>query len=112
MSRTFLALVSLAAIGVLAILLVRASGQKDSGVDAAIARVEKIIGLANKQTDHTVAAARQLADRYPAPPLVPSVPSSIRVTVDQPIQVVVQPSPSSPSREDQFKDWLREKHIW
>jgi len=117
MTRVFLALVSLAAIGILAILLVRASDQRDSGVDDAIARAGEIVGLANKQTDRTIAAARQLADRpqsHPAPSVPP--PSTIRVVVDQPITVVIQQSPpiylSSRSREDQFKDWLREKGIW
>mgnify|MGYP001568332440 CR=1 FL=1 len=111
MSRIFLALVSLAAIGVLAILFVRESN-KPQDVDKAIARAERIIGLANKQTDRTVAAARQLADR-PQITAPPTPYSTVHVTVD-PITVVVQqpPPPSFRSREDQFKDWLREKDIW
>ena len=112
MARVFLAFVSLAAIGVLTILLVRASDQRDSGVDVAIARAEKIIGLASKQTDRTIAAARSLADRpqpRPAPSTAPSPP--IREAID-PVTVVVQPPPSPVSREDQFKDWLRERGIW
>ena len=112
MTRVFLALVSLAAIGVLAILLVRASDQRDSGVDDAIARAGKIIGLANSQTDRTIAAARQLADRpqpRPAPSTAPS--STVRVTVDPVTVVVQQPSPPA-SSEDQFKNWLRSSGIW
>ncbi len=111
MTRVFLALVSLAAIAVLGILLAR-NMSKLEDVDAAIARAERIIGLANKQTDRTIAAARQLADRphprTPAPSAGPS--STIRVAVD-PVTVVVQP-PSPVSSEDQFENWLREKGIW
>ncbi|MDP3731292.1 MAG: hypothetical protein Q8R34_02245 [bacterium] len=116
MSRIFLALVSLAAITILSILLVRASDQRDSGVDDAIARAEKILGLANTQTDRTIAAARQLADRpqprpVPAPSIAPSF--TIRVAVDPPpVTVVVQQPPPVRNSEDQFKDWLRSRGIW
>ena len=115
MSRIFLAIVSLAAIAVLGILLAHNMSKPDD-LDKAIARAEKIVGLANKQTDRTIAAARQPADRpQPHPPSIstptPTI-SPIRVVVDQPITVVVQPPPLPTSREDQFKDWLRERGIW
>lgn len=108
MSRIFLALVSLAAIGVLGVLLAR-NMNKQEDVDKGIARAERIVGLANKQTDRTIAAARSLADRPQSHPSSSTPP--IRVVVDQPITVVVQPPPSV-SREDQFKDWLRANGIW
>ena len=112
MSRVFLAIVSLVAIGVLGFLLIR-NLDKSEPTDQAIARAERIIGLANKQTDRTVAAARQLADRPQSrpPATLSAPPATIHVAVD-PVTVTVMEQPSRSSREDQFKDWLRAKHIW
>lgn len=116
MSRIFLALVSLAAIAVLGILLAR-NMSKPEDTDKTIARAKEIVGLANSQTDRTIAAARQLADRpQPRPPAVPPVvptiapPATIHVAVE-PVTVTVMEQPSR-SREDQFKNWLRSQGIW
>lgn len=115
MSRIFLALISLAAIAVLGILLAR-NMSKPEDVDKAIARAEKIIGLANSQTDRTIKAARQLADR-PRPrhqraavPAAVSVPATVPIAtvhvVVEPIQVVISQSPP-PAHHEELP-----KNIW
>ena len=113
MSRVFLALVSLAAIAVLAILLVHNMDRQED-VDKAISRAEKVIRLANSQTDRAIKAAQTLADRRPAAPR--SAPASAgTATVPPPpinMTVTVVAAPSPEATEAEFKQWLRSHGIW